>query len=166
MRPSGRLADEVALITGGTSGIGRARLDVLFNNAGVYVGGDVTECTEGEWDLQIGVNLKGTYPMCAAAVLVMIARGGGVDGGGVVGWPGSTLSSRAARAGWEDGGEEHAGQHGETAPPRRQGQEGSGEGGSSPRAGEAPGGPGGGAHRGGPADRSGGAGGARPAAGR
>lgn len=142
-----RLRDKVALITGGTSGIGRAGailfaregaavaftgrdeargraveqeiraegnrarfiradvtsaedcrravaetleafggLDVLFNNAGVYVAGDVTECTEEEWDLQVDVNLKGTYLMCAAAVPVMIERGGGAIVNNSSGW--------------------------------------------------------------------------------
>jgi len=147
MEGEGRLAGKVALITGGTSGIGRAsavrfaregaavvltgrseergesvvreisaeghrarfvradvtsaedcrrsveetlaafgRLDVLFNNAGVYIAGDVTECTEQEWDLQIDVNLKGTYLMCRAAVPVMIAQGGGAIVNNSSGW--------------------------------------------------------------------------------
>jgi NAD(P)-dependent dehydrogenase (short-subunit alcohol dehydrogenase family) len=142
-----RLAGKVALITGGTSGIGRAtavlfaregaaivttgrdedrgaqvvreiedvggharfvradvtvaedcrrsvetttevfgRLDVLFNNAGVYLAGDVTECTEDEWDLQVDVSLKGTYLMCATVVPVMIAQGGGSIVNNSSGW--------------------------------------------------------------------------------
>ena len=142
-----RLADKVALITGGTSGIGRATailfaregaavvltgrneerghevvreieavdgrarfvpadvtlaedcrravaetveafggLDVLFNNAGVYVAGDVTECTEAEWDLQVDVSLKGTYLMCASAVPVMASQGGGSIVNNSSGW--------------------------------------------------------------------------------
>lgn len=142
-----RLAGKVAVITGGTSGIGRAtavlfaregagvvitgrdegrgaevvreiedldgrarfvhadvtladdcrrsvaetieafgRLDVLFNNAGVYVAGDVTECTEEDWDLQVDVSLKGTYLMCASAVPVMVAHGGGSIVNNSSGW--------------------------------------------------------------------------------
>jgi NAD(P)-dependent dehydrogenase (short-subunit alcohol dehydrogenase family) len=142
-----RLASKVALVTGGTSGIGRAtavvfaregaavvltgrdaargadvvreieegggrarfvradvtraedcrravaetveafgRLDVLFNNAGVYIAGDVTECTEEEWDLQVNVSLKGTYLMCANVVPVMIAQGGGSIVNNSSGW--------------------------------------------------------------------------------
>jgi NAD(P)-dependent dehydrogenase (short-subunit alcohol dehydrogenase family) len=53
------------------------RIDVLFNNAGVFVAGDVTECTEHDWDLQLDVNLKGTYLMSAAVVPVMLEGGGG-----------------------------------------------------------------------------------------
>ncbi|MGZ8593478.1 MAG: SDR family NAD(P)-dependent oxidoreductase [Actinomycetota bacterium] len=62
------------------------RLDVLFNNAGVYVAGDVTECTEEEWDLQVDASLKGTYLMCANAVPVMIAQGGGAIVNNASGW--------------------------------------------------------------------------------
>lgn len=133
-----RLADKVALITGGTSGIGTAtavlfaregaavaitgrderrgrevvdqigrddgralfvradvrsaedcrraveetvaavgRLDVLFNNAGVFVANDAVDCSEEEWDLQVDVSLKGTFLMSKIALPVMIAQGGG-----------------------------------------------------------------------------------------
>ncbi len=142
-----RLTDKVALITGGTSGIGRAtavlfaregasvvvtgrdeergrdvvreiesaggrarfvradvtraedcrravaetvdafgRLDILFNNAGVYVAGDVTECTEEEWDEQVDVSLKGTFLMSREAVPIMIAQGGGSIVNNSSGW--------------------------------------------------------------------------------
>jgi NAD(P)-dependent dehydrogenase (short-subunit alcohol dehydrogenase family) len=134
----GRLEGKVALITGGTSGIGRAtavlfagqganvvisgrdetrgaevvgeigaaggegvfvradvrsaedcdrsvartveafgRLDILFNNAGVYVANDVLGCDEDEWDLQVDTSLKGAYLMSRAALPHMIAQGSG-----------------------------------------------------------------------------------------
>lgn len=133
-----RLANKVALITGGTSGIGRAtavlfaeegasvaitgrnrergrevvaeleqrgfrclfvpadvrvaqdceraveetvaafgRLDVLFNNAGVFIANDVVECTEEEWDLQVDTSLKGTFLMSRYAIPHMVRAGGG-----------------------------------------------------------------------------------------
>jgi len=62
------------------------RLDVLFNNAGVYVANDVTGCTEEEWDLQVDVSLKGTFLMCRSAVPVMIAQGGGSIVNNSSGW--------------------------------------------------------------------------------
>ena len=146
-----RLKDKVALITGGTSGIGEAtallfakkgacvavtgrnetrghavtarilesggkaifirtdvrkaaecdravretlssfgRLDILFNNAGVYYPQTTLECSEEEWDLQIDINLKGTFLMSKSALPGMIAQGSGniinnSSGWGIVG---------------------------------------------------------------------------------
>ncbi|MGZ8623830.1 MAG: SDR family NAD(P)-dependent oxidoreductase [Actinomycetota bacterium] len=53
------------------------RLDVLFNNAGVYVANDVLGCDEDEWDLQVDTSLKGAYLMSRAALPTMIAQGSG-----------------------------------------------------------------------------------------
>ncbi len=53
------------------------RLDILFNNAGVYWAHSAVECTEEEWDLTIDVNLKGTFLMSKFALPVMISQGGG-----------------------------------------------------------------------------------------
>jgi len=53
------------------------RLDVLFNNAGVYVANDVVACDEDEWDLQVDTSLKGAYLMSRAALPHMIERGSG-----------------------------------------------------------------------------------------
>jgi len=62
------------------------RLDVLFNNAGVYVANDAVDCTEEEWDLQVDISLKGTFLMCKYALPVMIAQGGGSIVNNSSGW--------------------------------------------------------------------------------
>ncbi len=142
-----RLGNKVALITGGTSGIGRAtalllaqegakisitgrdesrgqelvqaieqaggealftagdvrvaagcervvqatlaaygRIDVLFNNAGVYYANTILGCSEEEWDTTIDVNLKGTYLMSRLVLPSMIAQGSGVIINNSSGW--------------------------------------------------------------------------------
>ncbi len=54
------------------------RIDVLFNNAGVFHPKTVPECTEQEWDEVLGVNLKGIFLVAQTAARHMIARGSGV----------------------------------------------------------------------------------------
>ncbi|MBI1950735.1 MAG: glucose 1-dehydrogenase [Acidobacteria bacterium] len=142
-----RLAGKVALITGGTSGMGRAtaalfakegarvaitgrdevrgrvalheikgagsegifiradvrssddcrrsveetlrafkRLDILFNNAGVFFPHAVPDCPEEEWDLTVDINLKGTFLMSKHALPVMIAQKSGVIINNSSGW--------------------------------------------------------------------------------
>jgi NAD(P)-dependent dehydrogenase (short-subunit alcohol dehydrogenase family) len=66
------------------------RLDILFNNAGVFYPHTTPECTEDEWDLQIDINLKGTFLMSKYALPGMIAQRSGViinnsSGWGIVG---------------------------------------------------------------------------------
>jgi NAD(P)-dependent dehydrogenase (short-subunit alcohol dehydrogenase family) len=150
-----RLANKVALITGGTSGIGRAtallfaeegarvaitgrnrerggevaaeieklgsrglfvqadvrlsadcrravdatvaafgRLDVLFNNAGVYVANDAVACSEEEFDSQVDTSLKGSFLMSKFALPHMIDGGGGSIVNNSSGW-GYTGGARA-----------------------------------------------------------------------
>jgi NAD(P)-dependent dehydrogenase (short-subunit alcohol dehydrogenase family) len=67
---------------------GRAfgRLDILFNNAGVFYPHTALECSEEEWDLQIDINLKGTFLMSKFALPGMIAQGSGVIINNSSGW--------------------------------------------------------------------------------
>jgi NAD(P)-dependent dehydrogenase (short-subunit alcohol dehydrogenase family) len=66
------------------------KLDILFNNAGIFYPQTTIECSEKEWDEQIDINLKGTFLMSKFALPAMIARGHGViinnsSGWGIVG---------------------------------------------------------------------------------
>jgi NAD(P)-dependent dehydrogenase (short-subunit alcohol dehydrogenase family) len=62
------------------------RLDILFNNAGVFYAHDALECTEQEWDEQIDVSLKGTFLMSKYALPHMIRQGSGVIVNNSSGW--------------------------------------------------------------------------------
>ena len=73
-----RAVDETVRAFGG--------LDILFNNAGVFYPHTILDCTEEEWDLQMDINLKGTFLMSKAALLGMIARGAGVIINNSSGW--------------------------------------------------------------------------------
>lgn len=52
-------------------------LTILVNNAGVQVEKSVAESTDADWDAVMGVNARGVFQMCRAAIPVMRARGGG-----------------------------------------------------------------------------------------
>jgi NAD(P)-dependent dehydrogenase (short-subunit alcohol dehydrogenase family) len=52
-------------------------VDVLFNNAGVSVTKEIHETTEDEWNLIIGVDLKGVFLCSKHVVPIMIEHGGG-----------------------------------------------------------------------------------------
>ena len=62
------------------------RLDILFNNAGVFYPHTALDCSEEEWDMQIDINLKGTFLMSKAALPRMIQQGNGVIINNSSGW--------------------------------------------------------------------------------
>jgi NAD(P)-dependent dehydrogenase (short-subunit alcohol dehydrogenase family) len=62
------------------------RLDILFNNAGVFYPQTALECSEQEWDEQIDVNLKGVFLMSKFALPVLIAQKKGVIINNASGW--------------------------------------------------------------------------------
>ncbi|MBL7164536.1 MAG: SDR family oxidoreductase, partial [Anaerolineales bacterium] len=54
------------------------RVDVLINNASVWLKSPVLEITEDEWDLSIDVNLKGPFLTSQAVASHMLAQGQGL----------------------------------------------------------------------------------------
>jgi NAD(P)-dependent dehydrogenase (short-subunit alcohol dehydrogenase family) len=79
------------------------RLDVLVNSAGIWIEKPTTEMSEEEYDRLMGVDLKGVYFMCRAALRHMTARKGGVivnvaSDSGIHGEPNAAAYS-AAKAG-------------------------------------------------------------------
>jgi NAD(P)-dependent dehydrogenase (short-subunit alcohol dehydrogenase family) len=53
------------------------KIDVLFNNAGVFHPRSVVECTEEEWDETIDSSLKGAFLMSKYVLPSMIEQGSG-----------------------------------------------------------------------------------------
>jgi NAD(P)-dependent dehydrogenase (short-subunit alcohol dehydrogenase family) len=51
------------------------KIDVLFNNAGVFHPKSIPECTEEEWDETIDSSLKGAFLMSKYVLPSMIERG-------------------------------------------------------------------------------------------
>ncbi len=54
------------------------RIDVLFNNAGIVIGGTLADCAEEDWDRTMAVNLKSMYYLCRSVVPVMQRQGAGI----------------------------------------------------------------------------------------
>jgi NAD(P)-dependent dehydrogenase (short-subunit alcohol dehydrogenase family) len=52
-------------------------VDVICNNAGVYLGGSVRELTPDDWRWVMSVNLDGVYHGCRVFVPLLLARGAG-----------------------------------------------------------------------------------------
>lgn len=79
------------------------RLDILVNSAGIWIEKPTTEMSEEEYDRLMGINLKGAYFMCRAALRHMTARKAGVivniaSDSGIHGEPNAAAYS-AAKAG-------------------------------------------------------------------
>lgn len=52
-------------------------LDILINNAGVITRGSVTETSDADWSLSVGVNVEAPFRLCRSAIPVMAEAGGG-----------------------------------------------------------------------------------------
>jgi NAD(P)-dependent dehydrogenase (short-subunit alcohol dehydrogenase family) len=79
------------------------RIDVLFNNAGVFHPKTIPDCTEEEWDETIDSSLKGAFLMSKYALPSMIQQGSGSiihtsSGWGILGGAGAA-SYCAAKGG-------------------------------------------------------------------
>lgn len=61
-------------------------VDVLFNNAGIYVANDTLGCSEEEFDAQVDTSLKGSFLMSKYALPHMIKAGGGAIVNNGSGW--------------------------------------------------------------------------------
>jgi NAD(P)-dependent dehydrogenase (short-subunit alcohol dehydrogenase family) len=62
------------------------RLDILFNNAGVFHPHNAIDCTEEEWDATIDSSLKGSWLMAKYSLPTMIAQQSGVIINQASGW--------------------------------------------------------------------------------
>jgi NAD(P)-dependent dehydrogenase (short-subunit alcohol dehydrogenase family) len=52
-------------------------LDIVINNAGVITRGPVTESSDADWALSVGVNVEAPFRICRAAIPLMAETGGG-----------------------------------------------------------------------------------------
>ena len=52
-------------------------LDIVINNAGVITRGAVTETSDEDWSLSVGVNVEAPFRICRAAIPLMAGNGGG-----------------------------------------------------------------------------------------
>lgn len=52
-------------------------LDIVVNNAGVITRGPVTDSTDADWTLSLGVNVEAPFRICRAAIPLMAKAGGG-----------------------------------------------------------------------------------------
>lgn len=53
------------------------RLDIVVNNAGVITRGLVTETSDADWDLSVGVNMLAPFRICRSVIPLMAGQGGG-----------------------------------------------------------------------------------------
>lgn len=52
------------------------KLDILFNNAGILLTGDLEEITDADWDVSYAVNVKSVMHMCKAFIDLLVKSHG------------------------------------------------------------------------------------------
>lgn len=50
------------------------RIDVLFNVAGIVLGGTAAECADADWERSMDVNLRSMFYLCRAALPMMVRQ--------------------------------------------------------------------------------------------
>lgn len=55
----------------------KGRLDILYNNAGVAISGEITGLSEADWQKVININLGGVFRGCKYAIPYMLKQGKG-----------------------------------------------------------------------------------------
>lgn len=78
VRADVRLPGDCERVVAETLGAFGGRLDILFNNAGVFHPHNAIDCTEEEWDATVDASLKGSWLMAKYSLPTMIAQGSGV----------------------------------------------------------------------------------------
>lgn len=68
------------------------KLDIIFNNAGIYIPGNAEALASEDWDKVININLKGVFLGCKYAIPYLKKNGGGViintaSAAGLIGFP-------------------------------------------------------------------------------
>jgi SDR family mycofactocin-dependent oxidoreductase len=78
------------------------RIDILFNNAGIFAYGLAHELPEEEWDAMIDINLKGAWLAARHVIPVMIAQKSGniVNNSSIAGLRGMNRLSHYAASKW------------------------------------------------------------------
>ncbi len=54
-----------------------SRIDILINNAGIFVRNSITDVSDEEWNHVLSVNLRGYFLTCRAVIPQMLKQGGG-----------------------------------------------------------------------------------------
>lgn len=86
VRADVRLAGDCERVVAETLRTFGGRLDILFNNAGVFHPHNAIDCTEEEWDATIDSSLKGSWLMAKYSLPSMIAQQRGVIINQASGW--------------------------------------------------------------------------------